>query len=72
MGLLLRAGEELPGFFKKDQLDDEEFWAQVEGAKAAAVGLAERIREGDVVHDPKGGDCPAWCDLWPMCRVRRA
>ena len=26
---------------------------------------AQRIREGDVRHDPKGTDgCPAWCDLW--------
>jgi hypothetical protein len=68
---LLRAAEELPGFAKRDQLDDEAFWAKVEGAKAAAVGLAERIRSGDVVHDPRGGQCPTWCDLWPMCRVRR-
>ena len=21
-------------------------------------------------HDPKGGECPSWCDLWPMCRVQ--
>ena len=34
--------------------------------------LAERIRTGDVEHDPKGGECPSWCDLWTMCRVRRA
>ena len=28
---------------------------------------------GDVRHDPKGTDgCPAWCDLWRMCRIRRA
>ena len=26
---------------------------------------------GDVEHDPKGGECPAWCDVWPMCRVAR-
>ncbi len=42
------------------------------GARDAARGFAERIRAGDVHHDPKGGDCPSWCDLWPMCRVRRA
>ena len=22
-------------------------------------------------HDPHGGDCPAWCDLWRMCRKER-
>ena len=30
-----------------------------------------RSSEGDVGHDPKGGDCPAWCDLWSICRVTR-
>jgi hypothetical protein len=62
----------LPGFVRNDYLDDEAFWAQVEGAKQKALELAGRIRTGDVRHDPKGGECPAWCDLWRMCRVRRA
>ena len=40
-----------------------------EGARDA---LVERIRSGDVQHDPKGGfPCPTWCDLWAMCRVAR-
>jgi hypothetical protein len=71
---LLRAseGEILPGYSKNDYLDEESFWAAVENARAAAGRLAGRIRAGDVVHDPKGGDCPTWCDLWPMCRVPRA
>jgi len=72
---LLRAeakDEGLPGFVKTDYLDEEAFWAQVEGAKETARGLAERIKAGDLRHDPKGGECPSWCDLWPMCRVRRA
>jgi ATP-dependent helicase/DNAse subunit B len=62
----------LPGFVGTDYLDDDAFWTQVEGAKEKAVELAGRIRGGDVKHDPKGGECPAWCDLWRMCRVRRA
>jgi ATP-dependent helicase/DNAse subunit B len=62
----------IPGFTKNDYLDEEAFWARVDGAKELARGFAERIRAGDVLHDPKGGDCPAWCDLWRMCRVRRA
>ena len=37
------------------------------------AGSPQRIRAGDVRHDPKGTDgCPAWCDLWRMCRIRRA
>jgi hypothetical protein len=30
-----------------------------------------RIRQGDVLHDPKGGACPSWCERGPICRVRR-
>ena len=37
-----------------------------------ARGYAQRIRAGDVKHDPKGGTCPSWCDLWTMCRIERA
>jgi ATP-dependent helicase/DNAse subunit B len=72
---LLRADardDALPGFVSTDYLEDDAFWAQVEGAKEKARELAGRIRVGDVRHDPKGGECPAWCDLWRMCRVKRA
>jgi len=72
---LLRADardDALPGLVGNDYLDDEAFWRQVEGAKDKAFELAERIRGGDVKHDPKGDECPAWCDLWRMCRVRRS
>jgi ATP-dependent helicase/DNAse subunit B len=72
---LLRADareDALPGYVNNDYLDDEAFWSQVEGAKDTALELAGRIRKGDVRHDPKNGECPTWCDLWPMCRVRRA
>jgi ATP-dependent helicase/nuclease subunit B len=69
---LLRAEESVPGFQKHDYLPEEAFWTQVEGARETAGRLAQRIRSGDVTHDPKGGECPSWCDLWTMCRVRRA
>jgi ATP-dependent helicase/DNAse subunit B len=63
---------DLPGFKKNDYLDDDAFWAQVDTARDRARGYAQRIRSGDVRHDPKGGDCPSWCSLWTMCRVARA
>jgi hypothetical protein len=66
------ARDELAGFQGNDYLPEEEFWAQVETARERALGAARRIRAGDVTHDPKGGECPAWCDLWTMCRVARA
>ncbi|HWX09970.1 MAG TPA: PD-(D/E)XK nuclease family protein, partial [Gaiellaceae bacterium] len=70
---LLRAGEAetLTGFMKNDYLDEEAFWSMVDSAKETARRLGGRIREGDVKHDPKGGDCPTWCDLWPICRIER-
>ena len=70
--LRAEAQEDLPGFSAKDYLDEETFWAQVETARGRAYEYAERMRAGDVAHDPKGGECPSWCDLWTMCRVRHA
>ena len=66
------AREDLPGFAKEDYLDEETFWSQVESARERAGDNARRIQAGDVRHDPKGDGCPAWCDLWPICRVARA
>jgi len=72
---LLRADareDGVPGFAKNDYLDEEAFWSQVDRARELAVGIVDRLRSGDVRHDPKGGDCPTWCELAPMCRIRRA
>ena len=71
---LVRGSEEetLPGYVSHDYLDEEAFWGAVESARATATTLAGRIREGDVHHDPLGGECPAWCDLWTVCRIERA
>jgi ATP-dependent helicase/DNAse subunit B len=66
------AREDLPGFAKEDYLDEDTFWAQVETARERASTNAQRIRAGDVKHDPKGDGCPSWCDLWTVCRVPRA
>ncbi|HEY3578090.1 MAG TPA: PD-(D/E)XK nuclease family protein [Gaiellaceae bacterium] len=71
---LVRGSEEeiLPGYVSHDYLDEEAFWGVVETARGTATTLAERLREGDVRHDPLGGECPAWCDLWTVCRIERA
>jgi ATP-dependent helicase/nuclease subunit B len=72
---LLRAGareDGIPGFAKNDYLEEDAFWSQVERARTLAVDIVERIHTGDVQHDPKGGDCPTWCELAPMCRIKRA
>jgi ATP-dependent helicase/DNAse subunit B len=73
-GLLRSAAREdgVPGFQKNDYRDEDEFWAQIERATEHARGFVDRIRSGDVRHDPLGdAGCPSWCDLAPICRVRR-
>jgi ATP-dependent helicase/DNAse subunit B len=70
---MLRSGTEgVPGFSARDYLESEEFDDAVSRARDTAIGLVERIRAGDVRHDPQGGDCPPWCDLWRICRKERA
>jgi ATP-dependent helicase/nuclease subunit B len=74
-GLLRASAREdvLAGFTRTDYKDDDEFWAQVDGAVEHAGRFVERIRGGDVRHDPLGdAGCPSWCDLYPMCRVSRS
>jgi hypothetical protein len=66
------AADDLPGFSRNDYLDEETFWAHVDTARERAATFAQRMRAGDVRHDPKGDGCPSWCDLWPVCRVERA
>ena len=69
---MLRAGDgSVPGFSARDYLEHDEFDEAIGAARETAVGLVERIRGGDVRHDPQGGDCPHWCDLWRMCRKDR-
>jgi hypothetical protein len=72
---LLRASAKddgIPGFQKNDYRDEDEFWAQIDRATEHARGFVDRIRGGDVRHDPLGdAGCPSWCDLAPICRVKR-
>ena len=73
---LLRASardDGVPGYARNDYREEDEFWEQIDRAVEHARGFVGRIREGDVHHDPLGdAGCPSWCDLAPMCRVKRA
>jgi RecB family exonuclease len=70
---LLRSGPDgVSGFSSRDYLESDEFDEVIAGARSTAVGLVERIRAGDIRHDPQGGDCPHWCDLWRIRRKERA
>ena len=74
-GLLREEAREdgLPGYSRNDYVDEDAFWGQIDRAQEHARDVVERIRAGDVRHDPKGGfPCPTWCDLWSMCRVKRS
>jgi hypothetical protein len=60
------------GFASADYLPEPDFWASVDEAVDDARGAVARMRRGDVRHDPRQGSCPAWCDAFSICRVRRA
>jgi ATP-dependent helicase/DNAse subunit B len=72
---LLRAtakDDGVPGHSSRDYVDEDDFWGKVEKAQDGARAIVERIRSGDVLHDPREKACPSWCKLGPMCRIRRA
>jgi ATP-dependent helicase/DNAse subunit B len=73
-GLLRSSAREdgVPGYSRNDYVDDEDFWERVGRAQDVAREIVERMRSGDVGHDPREGTCPSWCRLAPMCRVKRA
>ena len=73
-GLLRSSAEQdgVPGYTRNDYVGEDDFWGRVDWAKDVARGIVDRIRTGDVHHDPLGGGCPSWCRLAPMCRIRRA
>ena len=66
------ADERVPGFMKEDYVDPLRFDEMIGEARDTAVALVDRIKQGDIRRDPIGDKCPAWCDLWRMCRKARA
>ena len=62
----------VPGLKRPDYLSEDDFWHQVDEAQARARRAVDRVHAGDVRTDPRSGECPRWCSLWTMCRVRRA
>ena len=70
-GLVLAGEIDAPGIARADVLDADEFWAQIARAQELARGAVAGMRAGRVRHDPRWGECPAWCSQWPICRVGR-
>jgi ATP-dependent helicase/nuclease subunit B len=62
----------VPGLKRPDYLSESDFWDQVDEAQARARRAVDRVHAGDVRTDPREGECPRWCSLWTMCRVRHS
>jgi hypothetical protein len=70
-GLVLAGEIDADGIAAKDRLDADDFWAQVRRATEVAEAAVAGMRAGRVRHDPRTGECPAWCTLHTICRVPR-
>ncbi len=70
-GLVLAGEVNATGLKQPDLRQADDFWAQIDRAVEVSIGIVERIRAGDVRHDPRGGTCPSWCMHYPICRVPR-
>ena len=62
----------VPGLKRPDYLSEDDFWHRVDEAQDLARQAVDRVHAGDVRTDPRGGECPRWCSLWTMCRVRHS
>jgi ATP-dependent helicase/DNAse subunit B len=67
-----QASQSVPGLKPADYLDEDAFWGHVDRAVVLARSAVDGMRSGAVRHDPRFGECPSWCEAWPICRVRRA
>ncbi len=57
---------------RTDVLEHDAFEAVLEGARAEAAARIGRIRNGDVLHDPRDPKaCEQFCDYAGICRVAR-
>ena len=70
-GLVLAGEVDSAGIAAADVVDADAFWGQVERARERAEKAVAGMRAGRVRHDPRWGDCPAWCTQHAICRVAR-
>ena len=59
----------LEGFAVRDYVEPEVFEQLLVEAGDRAAEFAGRMKVGDVLHDPPGGECPVWCRWHGVCRV---
>jgi PD-(D/E)XK nuclease superfamily len=65
----VREAGALEGFAVRDYVEPEVFGQLLDEAAERAGEFAGRMKVGDVLHDPPGGECPAWCRWHGVCRV---
>jgi len=70
-GLVLAGEVDAAGIAPADVVDADAFWAQIDRARERAETAVAGMRAGRVRHDPRWGDCPAWCTQHAICRVAR-
>lgn len=54
-----------------DFLDPEQFEEILERARSRAAEIVAGMRGGRIAREPRGGECPTWCALAPVCRIER-
>jgi len=54
-----------------DFKEPEELAEIVDAALVEATRVVGEIRAGRIDRNPRGGSCPSWCGLAPICRVER-
>ncbi len=76
-GLLAKAhkGTTIPdateAHVKTDFMDPEALEEVLEAGLAEANRVVSEIRGGRIDRNPRGGSCPPWCELAPICRIER-
>jgi hypothetical protein len=70
-GLVLAGEVDAAGIAAADVVDADAFWAQIDRARERAETAVAGMRAGRVRHDPRWGECPAWCTQHAICRVAR-
>jgi ATP-dependent helicase/DNAse subunit B len=62
---------ETAAHYNTDFKDPDALTEIIDGALAEATRVVTDIRAGRIDRNPRGGACPRWCGMAPICRVER-
>lgn len=57
---------------RTDFVADEELEELIDAGRARAEEIVAGIRGGRIDRNPRGGECPTWCAMAPICRMERS